>query len=196
MSEYLGPLQLRDPKRAFGILEREVLFFGSQKRCAVCDSEVPWNEAEVHHVVEHSKGGLTSLSNAALVHSACHPKGEAATGSFAAKFHTAKSNKSVRPKVRYNDDALGYLWKNRESRLFLPNGTEIRMSYKGKEYFAKVDGDQITYNGKNHSPSTLVNTITQTSRNAWRDLWIKFPGDSDWKAANDLRSDAPPVETF
>lgn len=129
MFEYLAPLQLKDPKRAFGELEREILFFHSHKRCAVCDSEVAWNEAEIHHVVEHSKGGETTFSNGALVHSVCHPKGEAATKAFAEKFFAAKSKKAT-PKTQPDDDTLGYFWQHKGSRLFLPDGTEIRMSYK------------------------------------------------------------------
>jgi hypothetical protein len=38
------------------------------------------------------------------------------------------------------------------------------------------------------SPTALANQIANnTSRNAWRDLWIKFPGDDGWRLAQDLR---------
>jgi 5-methylcytosine-specific restriction endonuclease McrA len=70
------------------------LFFRQGKRCAVCNAPVKWNEAEVHHVKEHSKGGKTLLANGALVHKHCHPKSVAATGgvrkeSSANRFHQA-----------------------------------------------------------------------------------------------------------
>ena len=77
-----------------------------------------------------------------------------------------------------NEDR-GYQWKS----LFLINGTQIRMHYKGTNFYAKVEGDQIIYNGEAISPGRLVNKITGTSRNAWRDLWIKRPGDEEWKLA-------------
>lgn len=190
MFEYLAPLQLKDPKRTFGELEREIAYFQAHKLCAVCESEVSWDLAEVHHVIEHSKGGGTVLENAALVHVACHPKGEAATKAFEQKFLAAKARPTQPRKAAVDADTVGYLWKNKDADLFLPDGTQLRMPYKQKDYFAKVVGDQIMYEGKAFSPSNLVNEITGTSRNAWRDLWIKFPGDSDWKLADELRSDA------
>lgn len=77
MREYLGDhLNPKDPKRSFGSLEREIIYFRSDKRCAVCDGQVLWNNAEVHHVVEHHAGGLTALENGVLVHVECHPKGQ------------------------------------------------------------------------------------------------------------------------
>jgi HNH endonuclease len=71
-------LQMKDSKRVFGPLEREILYYREAKKCAVCDSEVIWPEVDIHHIEQHSKGGPTVLSNAALVHSHCHPKGAAA----------------------------------------------------------------------------------------------------------------------
>ena len=75
--------------------------------------------------------------------------------------------------------SLGYIWKN----LFLPHGTEIRMTYKGKNYRAHVMDDQFIYDGEQSSPGAMVNTVSGTSRNAWRDLWIKRPDDKDWVSA-------------
>jgi 5-methylcytosine-specific restriction endonuclease McrA len=194
MLEYLTPLQPKDPKRTFGELERAVLFFRHRKICAVCDAEVSWNEAEVHHVIEHSKGGTTKLDNAALVHKACHPKSDAATKALAEKL-TSLSAKSKETKKKLPDEnAIGYLWKSGKSRLFLPHGTELRMTYKKSDYKAKIDEDQLLYEGVPYTPSAFVHRITGTSRNAWRDIWIKFPGDDDWSLADELRSDAPLTE--
>lgn len=75
-----------DPQRVFGELEREILYFQQRKACAVCDGQMRWDETEVHHVTEHSKGGTTSLQNGAVVHSACHPRGSARTAAFAASW--------------------------------------------------------------------------------------------------------------
>ncbi|SFO42366.1 hypothetical protein [Nitrosospira briensis] len=77
----------------------------------------------------------------------------------------------------------GYQWKN----LFLPQGTQIRMQYKGTYSYARVEDDQIVYRGKPISPGSLANTIAGTSRNAWRDLWIKRPEDKEWKLADECR---------
>lgn len=38
--------------------------------------DVEWNECEIHHVVLHSEGGPTNVSNAVLVHKDCHPKSQ------------------------------------------------------------------------------------------------------------------------
>lgn len=80
--------------------------------------------------------------------------------------------------------ALGYQWKS----LFLPSGTEVRMQYKGEWYYSKVDGDKLFYEGEAFTPGRLANTIAGTSRNAWRDLWIKRPGDTEWLLADDCRT--------
>ena len=72
-------LKCKDPKRAFGPLERELIYWRDDKTCAVCGTEVLWSEAEIHHVEEHSQGGRTALENGSLVHQHCHPKGAAAT---------------------------------------------------------------------------------------------------------------------
>lgn len=78
MLAYLQPLQLKDPNRLFGALEREIVFFRDKKRCAVCSAPVSWAEAEIHHVREHHEGGQTRLENGVLVHRHCHPQGPAA----------------------------------------------------------------------------------------------------------------------
>jgi len=74
-----------DPMRIFGPLEREIIYYRDQKRCQVpaCLGEVLWDDAEIHHVEMHSKGGATELRNGALVHKGCHPKGAEAVAEFA-----------------------------------------------------------------------------------------------------------------
>jgi hypothetical protein len=92
-------------------------------------------------------------------------------------------NADWKPELLSQSDTRGYQWKS----LFLPEGTQIRMSYKGTYHYAKVEGDQIIYEGKSISPGSLANTITSSSRNAWRDLWIKRPDDREWKLSDDCR---------
>ncbi len=92
-------------------------------------------------------------------------------------------NASWKPELLRQTDTNGYQWKN----VFLPAGTQIRMQYRGKYFYAQVDGDQVVFDGEPITPSALANKITMSSRNAWRDLWIKRPKDDDWKLAQDLR---------
>jgi hypothetical protein len=94
MLAYLKP-QLKDPTRMFGELQRELIYFRDERKCQVkdCGAEVNWGDAEVHHVAEHSKGGVTSLENGALVHKWCHPKGSKAVADFA--LHWAKKSKGA-----------------------------------------------------------------------------------------------------
>ena len=70
----------KDPKRAYGPLEREIIYFRDNKKCAIpeCGGEVSWDDAEIHHVEEHAQGGRTVLGNGVLVHRHCHPKGSTA----------------------------------------------------------------------------------------------------------------------
>ena len=79
----------------------------------------------------------------------------------------------------------GYQWKS----LFLPDGTEVRMQYKGQYHYAKVEGDQLVYEGAPTTPGSLANTIASSSRNAWRDLWVKRPADAEWRLADECRSE-------
>jgi hypothetical protein len=84
----------------------------------------------------------------------------------------------------FGPPAEGYHW----TVLFLPNGTSICMEYKREKFYAKVKFGKIDFNGKTFSPSELACHIANgTSRNAWRDLLIKRPGEHDWTLADDLR---------
>lgn len=68
------------------------------------------------------------------------------------------------------DPKLGYSWGS----VFLPNGTKIRMDYKGTTHHAEVKFQNIYYKDEVYSPSELASKIAAgTSRNAWRDLMIK-----------------------
>jgi hypothetical protein len=79
MRETLKP-QMKDSDRAFGALERELIYYRDRKKCQVpkCGADVTWPDAEIHHVEEHAKGGPTVMENGVLVHRGCHPKGAAA----------------------------------------------------------------------------------------------------------------------
>lgn len=86
--------------------------------------------------------------------------------------------------AEFGDPKGGYHW----APLFLPNGTLIRMEYKKEISQATVKNNKIDFNGDSYSPSELARIIAAgTTRNAWRDLLIKRPGDTDWLLADELR---------
>lgn len=77
----------------------------------------------------------------------------------------------------------GYQWKN----LFLPCGTDLRMSTRDGTGHARVCGDDIIYNGRKVSPRGLTLAIAGDGRNAWRDLWLRMPGEIDFTQASRCR---------
>jgi hypothetical protein len=79
----------------------------------------------------------------------------------------------------------GYQWKN----LFLPSGTELRMSTRESTYYGRVEGDDILFQGRRVSPRGMTLAIVGEGRNAWRDLWLKLPGERYWKQAIRCRLD-------
>lgn len=79
--------------------------------------------------------------------------------------------------------ARGYQWKE----LFLPEGVELRMSYKGEVFHAHVAGDTIMYQGRSVSPRQLTIAIAGDGRNAWRDLSLRLPGEKHFRPACLLR---------
>jgi hypothetical protein len=77
----------------------------------------------------------------------------------------------------------GYQWKS----LFLPEGTLLRMQYKGEYFTADVRGNSINYQGRKLSPRQFVIHLTGSVRNAWRELWIRCPSDVRWHLADARR---------
>ena len=94
MLEFVQP-RLKDPRRLFGTLEKQIIYMRDQKMCQVCMEEVLWNEAEFHHVVLHSTGGHTDIENGVLVHSACHPKHDQAVRNLTEKIKIDRSVQSM-----------------------------------------------------------------------------------------------------
>ena len=78
-----------------------------------------------------------------------------------------------------------YRWKE----VSLPHGTEVRMRYRGEYHYARIEGDRFTVQGEPSSPSAFAHSVTNTSRNAWRDLEIKRPHDRVWVLAGKLRKE-------
>jgi hypothetical protein len=87
--------------------------------------------------------------------------------------------------------ARGYQWK----ALFLPEGTELRMRYRGVYFYAKVEGDELVYEDFPVTPHGWARDVTGTVRNAWRDIWIRRSINDCWTQAQTWRKDhwMPPM---
>lgn len=79
------------------------------------------------------------------------------------------------------------VWKE----ITVSSGSEVRMAYGGKHYYAKVKGGSIIDDEEFYSPSEWATKVANnTSRNAWRDLWFKEPLSSTWIPAQFIRDQA------
>ncbi|OEZ49754.1 hypothetical protein [Duganella sp. HH105] len=82
------------------------------------------------------------------------------------------------------DASKGYQWK----QLFLPNGTELRATFGGRSSYAKVQDEAMLCDGAPTTPSRLANARGCGTRNAWHNVWLRFPGEATWKLARRCRS--------
>lgn len=78
----------------------------------------------------------------------------------------------------------GYQWK----QLFLPEGTRLRVHSGDNWHGAEVVGDDLIFRGEAVSPNQMVQQTCGDARNAWHELWIRFPGEKNWTKAAQLRS--------
>jgi hypothetical protein len=78
----------------------------------------------------------------------------------------------------------GYQWK----QVFLPEGTRLRASFGRQPYFAVVAGAQIKYGEHAISPPCFANLYGSGNRNAWKAVWLRFPGSDEWLLAEVCRS--------
>jgi hypothetical protein len=77
----------------------------------------------------------------------------------------------------------GYQWKE----LFLPDGTRLRSRNYEHFKYAAVQGDDLLYEGRAVSPNQFNTAVPGITRNAWRDIFLLFPGARQWKRAADCR---------
>jgi hypothetical protein len=66
-----------DPNRLFDPLEKEVIWnrdrgLCQNPQCERPDRRVPFREATIHHIIEHTTGGTTTLQNGVLICPECH----------------------------------------------------------------------------------------------------------------------------
>jgi hypothetical protein len=80
----------------------------------------------------------------------------------------------------------GYQWK----QLFLPDGTDLRMRYRGVWYYATVEGDLLVYAGEPVSPREWALLVSGTVRNPWRDIWLRRGITEPWTCAAIWRTPA------
>jgi hypothetical protein len=93
-----------------------------------------------------------------------------ATGQYEAWLKENESRAKLRPLI----------WKS----LTVPHGTEVRMNYYGKDHFARVENGAVVDEAGSFSPAEWCRKVANgTQRNAWRDLWLRFPGERDFVQA-------------
>jgi hypothetical protein len=196
----LKPILL-DSTRMFGELEREIVYYGTGKKCAVCGEIILWNDLEIHHVEEHQSGGKTDLDNAVPVHKDCHPKGKNAIefkDKWLARKNIPKSDMSIGAQLDENgevedlDEANQSSVSSKKNKL-PPEGTRCRFTYANIEYLGTIaDGrmevDGIT--GTFGSFSAASVKVTNTSRNGWMDWEVCLPGSDNWILADVWRKDS------
>lgn len=73
-------------------------------------------------------------------------------------------------------------------RSTLPDGTQLRATYKGQRVMAQVQGGQVVYDGQRYrSPSGAASAVTGTSVNGWIFWEGQLPGESRWVLIDALR---------
>lgn len=77
----------------------------------------------------------------------------------------------------------GYFWK----KLFLPDGTRLRVSNHMTTRYAAVVGDDLVYEAMTTSPNRFAQMTLGSARNAWEVVYIQMPGQREWKLALRLR---------
>lgn len=191
MIEKLQPLTRKDPNRAFSSAERELLYYSSDYSCSVCQGTVSWQDAEAHHKIPHSKGGITNLENAALVHRQCHPRGknlQIETIDYNVPWEIEEEDQiKVRTKQSYAVK-LSHLYKSG----LLPEKSKFVYITKDKVYEAdfispdiikyKVDGLEKT----TKNPSRALVDMVKYSVNGWKN-WIAVKPNGDNIALLELR---------
>jgi hypothetical protein len=91
------------------------------------------------------------------------------------------------PAAQARQDAVidaGYQWK----QVFLPEGTRLRASFGRAPYFAVVQGSEIRSGEQSLSPSAFANLKGSGNRNAWKAVWLRFPGNEQWILADICRA--------
>jgi len=75
--------------------------------------------------------------------------------------------------------------------VYFPLGTEFRASYKGKNYYGKVESGAFVVSGRRFdSPSAAAVDITGNPVNGWTFWECRLPSRSSWQMIKALRKPA------
>ncbi|KQZ43202.1 hypothetical protein ASD58_23360 [Duganella sp. Root1480D1] len=77
----------------------------------------------------------------------------------------------------------GYQWK----KVFLPEGTQLRVWNRSGYAYAEVIGDNIVHLGNAVSPHEFICRCKGISRSAWSEVALLFPGENHWRGADAVR---------
>lgn len=88
--------------------------------------------------------------------------------------------------AQHGDDGThGYQW----GELFLADGTQLRVRYRGAWHHARIERDHIWYEGETlPSPREWLLFLTGTVRNPWRDIWLRRSVHESWTRALQWRT--------
>lgn len=93
----------------------------------------------------------------------------------------------VKSEVKSCDPLGGYVAAGR----FLPDGTDLRVRYKGVPYAARIDKGRVLHasGAMNSSLSAAAKRITENNVNGLRFWEAKRPSDSSWSKVVELPKD-------
>lgn len=74
-------------------------------------------------------------------------------------------------------------------KVFFPNGTQFRATYKGQTFRASVERERwVDQDGTvRRSPSEAAGAISGTNVNGWRFWYALRPQDQDWRRLDEFR---------
>lgn len=90
----------------------------------------------------------------------------------------------ARQALRDGQAMRGFQWKS----VFLPEDTALRTSYCDVVEFAKVVGNRIVSDDDTLMTPSLFANRHAKGRNAWRFVWLRFPGNDYWIRADNCRA--------
>lgn len=90
------------------------------------------------------------------------------------------------PAIATNANQTSGIWL---SNVFLPNGTLLRATYKGRTHRAQISNSQwVDELGQvRTSPSDAASAISKTNVNGWRFWFVRRPYDDDWQRMDALK---------
>lgn len=143
-------------------------------------------------------GDMADLRTAARTEAAKRVREQAEAQAEIARLHglltrVAPGSAAPQPKPQPTAPAgdKGKKW----GEVYLPEGTELKVRYLGADYFAVIGKFQVQYQGKEYwtVPQWLTQvkmvhaTPARNTGNAWAQVWVRFPGETNFVRAASLR---------